>query len=37
MHEGWLYIYGGFEHDTPNVPTDSLVKINLGKLFGVQP
>lgn len=28
-----LYIYGGFELSTPNIPTDSMIKINLVTLF----
>lgn len=37
-HSSWivesnLFIYGGFEHDSPNIPTDALSKINLIKLF----
>lgn len=28
-----LYIYGGFELTTPNIPTDSLIKISLMNLF----
>lgn len=37
-HGSWIdednvYIYGGFELNTPNVPTDALVKISLSDLF----
>lgn len=28
-----LYIYGGFEYDAPNVPTDSLIRVDLVNLF----
>jgi protein phosphatase len=28
-----LYIYGGFSLKTPNVPTDSLLKLNLYTVF----
>lgn len=31
--ENYLYIFGGFEHDSPNIPTDSLAKINLLSAF----
>lgn len=30
-------IYGGFELSTPNVPTDSIYKVNLLKLFESNP
>ena len=37
-HASWvvesnIFVYGGFEHESPNIPTDSLSKINLLKLF----
>jgi hypothetical protein len=37
-HSSWLteqfiYVYGGFELDSPNVPTDTVTKINLVKLL----
>ena len=28
-----LYIYGGFEYNNPSLPTDTLIKIDLNKLF----
>lgn len=28
-----LHIYGGFELTTPNIPTDSLIRVNLMNLF----
>ena len=27
------YVYGGFELDSPNIPTDIISKINLTKMF----
>jgi hypothetical protein len=33
-HENFINIYGGFDLATPNVPTDSIYKINLMGLFG---
>lgn len=30
-------IYGGFELSTPNIPTDSIFKIALPKLFEINP
>lgn len=37
-HSSWItdqfiYVYGGFELDSPNVPTDIITKINIPKLF----
>lgn len=32
-----LFIYGGFELSTPNIPTDSMIKINLMNLFSTKP
>ncbi|CAD8156820.1 unnamed protein product [Paramecium pentaurelia] len=37
-HSSWLvdtniYVYGGFELDSPNIPTDIISKINLNKLL----
>lgn len=31
--ENFLYVYGGFEQETPNTPTDSMVRINLLTAF----
>jgi hypothetical protein len=33
MLEQAIYIYGGFELDSPNIPTDMVTRINLVKLF----
>ena len=33
FHENFINIYGGFDLATPNVPTDSIYKINLMGLF----
>jgi protein phosphatase len=33
VHENFINIYGGFDLATPNVPTDSIYRINLGSLF----
>jgi protein phosphatase len=33
IYEDSVYIYGGFELNTPNVPTDALVRISLAELF----
>lgn len=37
-HSSWLvdtniFVYGGFELDSPNIPTDIISKINLNKLL----
>ena len=32
----FLYIYGGFELSTPNIPTDSLIRISLMNLFSTK-
>eukprot|EP01017_Pseudomicrothorax_dubius_P035538 TRINITY_DN4993_c0_g1_i5.p1 TRINITY_DN4993_c0_g1~~TRINITY_DN4993_c0_g1_i5.p1 ORF type:complete len:736 (-),score=189.58 TRINITY_DN4993_c0_g1_i5:188-2395(-) len=37
-HASWivdanLYVYGGFEQDSPNVPTDMITKVNMTVLF----
>jgi diadenosine tetraphosphatase ApaH/serine/threonine PP2A family protein phosphatase len=29
----WLYIHGGFEHETPNVPTSNITRIDTLRLF----
>jgi len=31
--DSYLYIYGGFEHDSPNVPTDVITRVNILKSF----
>ena len=31
--DNFVYIYGGFEHDTPNVPTDLVIRVNILKAF----
>lgn len=31
--ESNIYIHGGFEQIAPNVPTDSIVKLDLNKAF----
>lgn len=41
-HASWLlesslFIHGGFYPSSPNIPTDELVKINLGKMFQPYP
>lgn len=28
-----IFVYGGFELDSPNIPTDIISKVNLTKLF----
>ncbi|OMJ68803.1 hypothetical protein SteCoe_33644 [Stentor coeruleus] len=38
-HSSWtldseVYIHGGFENETPNIPTDSIVKLDSSKLLG---
>ena len=38
-HASWtldseVYIHGGFENETPNIPTDSIVKLDSSKLLG---
>jgi hypothetical protein len=39
-HGSWvvdnsLYIYGGFEHESPNVPTDTVIRLNILKTFQI--
>ena len=39
-HGSWLvdnfiYVYGGFEQDSPNVPTDSVIRLNVLKTFQI--
>jgi len=29
MIENFIYVYGGFELDLPNIPTDAITKLNL--------
>lgn len=31
--DGDIYIHGGFEHETPNIPTDTIIKIDSLRLF----
>jgi len=31
--ESWIYVHGGFEHETPNIPTDNISRIDVTKLF----
>jgi len=31
--DGSIYIYGGFDHASPNVPTDEITKIHLPTIF----
>jgi len=33
--ENMLYVHGGFEHDSPNIPTDNIARINILKIFQV--
>lgn len=28
-----VYVHGGFEHETPNIPIDAIAKIDASKLF----
>ncbi len=37
MQEKQLMIYGGFELSTPNIPTDSIYKVSLTKMFDSVP
>jgi len=37
-HSSWsmdsnVYVHGGFEHETPNIPIDAIAKIDASKLF----
>lgn len=41
-HGSWIFeknifVYGGFELSTPNIPTDAIFKVNLQSLFGKHP
>lgn len=31
--ENYIYMFGGFEHDSPNIPTDTLMRINLLNVY----
>ncbi len=31
--EAHLYIHGGFDQDTPNIPTEAVLRVDLNKLF----
>jgi hypothetical protein len=33
MVDNYLYIFGGFEHESPNVPTETVTRINILKAF----
>ena len=38
-HSSWtldseVFIHGGFENETPNIPTDTIIKLDSNKLFG---
>ena len=32
-----IYMHGGFENETPNIPTNSIMKIDLAGLFKTSP
>jgi hypothetical protein len=32
-----VYVHGGFEHETPNIPIDAIAKIDAQKLFANHP
>jgi len=34
--EGMIYIYGGFQQDSPNVPTDIILRVDSTKLFKLE-
>ncbi len=33
LRDGFLFLYGGFDHASPNIPTDEITKIDLPKLL----
>ena len=33
----YLYVHGGFEHDSPNVPTNEITKVDISKIFASVP
>jgi len=35
--EGQVYVHGGFEHETPNIPINSISRIESNKLFAQFP
>ena len=35
--DSWIYMHGGFEKETPNFPTNSIMKINILDLFRNMP
>jgi len=37
MVDHFIYVHGGFDQDAPNVPTDSIIRLDLNKLFTSNP
>ena len=37
MIDNYIYLHGGFEIISPNIPTDSMVRLDLNKIFHSQP
>jgi len=37
LQDKQLLIYGGFELSTPNIPTDTIFRVSLSKMFEVIP
>jgi hypothetical protein len=35
--DSYLYIHGGFENDSPNIPTNSILKLDLAKMLESAP
>ena len=35
--ESFIYMHGGFENETPNIPTSTIMKIDLASLFKTTP
>jgi len=37
MIDNYIYLHGGFDIISPNVPTDSMVRLDLNKIFQAYP
>ena len=37
LTDQWLYCFGGFDQKSPNIPTDELLRLNLVKVFQINP
>lgn len=37
MIDNYIYLHGGFDIISPNIPTDSMVRLDLNKIFQAYP